>query len=203
MAELAPADVEQFTGGLLTAGDPETQRMLTAALAVARRDVRWFVSPTQLGAVVTLNGHGGTRLRLPTKQVINLTSVTNDGVALVVGTDVILDPESDNVLINLTGRFSVQYAGIVVVMDHGFPENAAVAATVTGFNAATMTTADDWRQAILSLVVNVSQVVAAGRADSELESKQVDNVVYQWGATQGLPSVETILALYRLLYKWV
>jgi hypothetical protein len=201
--ELAPSDVERFTGGLLSASDPETQRMLDAALAAARRDVRWFVSPIVYNDVITLNGTGTDRLRLPTKQVINLHSVTSDGVALVPGTDVILDSESDNLLINTTGRFSNQYNGVVVTMDHGFPEDAATAESLITTSTGLPATAADWRQAVLSLVVNISQIAAVGRPDSELASKQVDDVVYAWGATQGLASIESILVAYRLLYKWV
>lgn len=200
MAELSPSDVEQFTGGMLSATAPETQRMLDSALAVARRDVRWRVSPVIVDDVVTLNGTGTNRLRLPTKQVITIDAITSDGVSLDPVNDVTLDCESDNLLIKNVGVFSNQYNGVVVTMDHGFPENSAAAASIVGF---TGSTASDWRQAILSLVVNISQIVAAGRPDSELSSKQVDDVVYQWGATQGLASIENILAEYRLLYKWV
>jgi hypothetical protein len=199
MPELAPSDVEQFTGGRLSAAAPETQRMLDAALSTARRDVRWHVSPVATD-VITLNGTGTNRLRLPTKQVINIDAITNDGVALNPTTDVTLDCETPNLLIKNVGVFSNQYNGVVVTMDHGFPENTAAAKAITGF---TGSTADDWRQAILALVVNISQIVAAGRPDSELESKQIDDVIYAWGATQGLASIENILAHYRILYKWV
>jgi hypothetical protein len=204
MPELAPTDVQQFTNGVLSAAAPETQRMLDAALSAARRDVRWFVSPIVYGDVITLNGTGTDRLRLPTKQVINLDAVTSDGVALDPVNDVLLDCESDNLLIlNPSGpaglgRFSNQVNGITVTMDHGFPEDSSEAPQgYTGLDAA------DWRQAILSLVVNISQIVAAGRPDSELASKQIDDVVYAWGATQGLASIEHILVQFRLLYKWV
>jgi hypothetical protein len=200
MAELSPDDVEQYTQGLLSATDSETPRMLNAALAVARSDVRWFVSPVIMGDVVTLNGNGGQLLRLPTKQVINLTSITNDGVALDPVNDVILDSESGNLLILTNGRWSNQYNGVVVTMDHGYPEDVIAAAAITGY---TGPTADDWRQAILALVVNISQIAAIGRPDTELHSKQVADVVYQWGAAESLASIEPILAKYRLLWRWV
>jgi hypothetical protein len=200
MAELAPSDVAQFTNGVLSATAPETQRMLWAALSVARRDVRWFVSPAKAADVITLNGTGTNRLRLPTKQVINLDAITNDGVSLNPATDVTLDCETPNLLYINSGVWSNQVNGIVVTMDHGFPEDVDAASAFPGF---TGSLAADWRQAILSLVVNISQIVAAGRADSELDSKQIDDVVYQWGATRGLASIESILVEYRLLYKWV
>lgn len=198
MPELAPSDVEQFTGGRLSAANPETQRMLDAALAAARRDVRWNVSPIMYGDVITLNGTGTDRLRLPTKQVITLDAIISDGVALDPVTDVTLDCETPNLLYKNSGVWSNRINGVVVTMDHGFPEAGSEAPQgYKGLIAA------DWRQAILSLVVNISQIVAAGRPDSELDSKQIDDVIYQWGATQGLASIENILAHYRLLYKWV
>jgi hypothetical protein len=200
MPELAPSDVEQFTGGRISAASTETQRMLDAALTVARQDVRWLVSPVITGDVITLNGTGDTRLRLPTKQVINIDAITNDGVALDPATDVTLDCETPNLLHINAGRWSNKVNGVVVTMDHGFPESSAAAEALSDYKGLI---AADWRQAILSLVVNISQILDAGRADSELDSKQIDDVVYQWGATQGMASIENILAKYRLLYKWV
>lgn len=200
MAELSPSDVQQFTGGLLAATDPETQRMLDTALAVARRDVFWSVSPVIVGDVVTLNGTGTNRLRLPTKQVISLTSVTSDGVSLDPVNDVTLDSETPNLLYKNSGVWSNHINGVVVTMDHGFPENTGAAAALTDYKGPI---AADWRQAVLSLVVNISQISAAGRSDAELDSKQIDDVVYRWGDVPGMASIEPILAKYRLLYKWV
>lgn len=174
--------------------------MLDVALSVARRDVRWFVSPVIVGDVITLNGTGTNRLRLPTKQVISLDSITNDGVSLDPVNDVTLDCETPNLLYKNSGVWSNHINGVVVTMDHGFPEDDTAAALLDGY---TGSTAADWRQAILSLVSNISQISAAGRADSELDSKQIDDVVYRWGDVPGMASIEPILAKYRLLYKWV
>jgi hypothetical protein len=200
MPELSTSDVEQYTGGLLAANNSETQRMLDTALSVARRDVRWFVSPIVVGDVVTLNGTGCNRLRLPTKQVIQLDSITNDGVTLDPVNDVTLDCETPNLLYINTGVWSRNVNGVVVTMDHGYPENQAAATAIAGYKGSV---AADWRQAILALVANISQINAAGRADSELASKQVDDVIYQWGDVPGMASIEPVLAKYRLLYKWV
>jgi hypothetical protein len=200
MPELTPLDVQYYTGGLLSADNPQTQRMLDVALAAARGDVRWYVSPVQYAAVITLNGTGTNKLRLPTKQVINIDSITNDGVALDPDTDVTLDCETPNLLYINSGRWSNQLNGIVITMDHGFPEDTAAAALIDGY---TGEIAADWRQAILALVASVSQIEATGRADAELDTKQIDDVVYRWGAMQGLVAIEPTLARYRLLYKWV
>jgi hypothetical protein len=200
MAELAPTDVETYTNGQLAASNPETQRMLNAALTAARRDVYWHVSPISYAATVTINGPGTPYLRLPTKQVIALHSITSDGNPVDPVADVTLDSESGNLLILNTGCWSNAYNGVVITMDHGFPEDATTAAAITGY---TGSIADDWRQAILSLVTNIAQIALVGRSDYELDSKQIDDVVYRWSANPALGAVEPILAKYRLLYKWV
>lgn len=200
MPELAPCDVEQYTGGLLSASNSQTQRMLDVALSAARRDVLWHVSPVVYNNVITLNGTGTNRLRLPTKQVIKLDSITSDGVSLDPVNDVTLDCETPNLLYINSGRWSNKINGIVVTMDHGFPEDNAAAALIDGY---TGETAADWRQAILALVTSISQIEVSGRSDAELDSKQIDDVVYRWGTMQGLVAIEPILAKYRLLYKWV
>jgi hypothetical protein len=200
MGELTATDVETYTNGQLSAANPETQRMLDAALTAARRDVRWNVSPIQTGVTITLNGTGTPFVRLPTKQVISLTDVTSDGVALDPVNDVTLDLESGNLLMLNSGIWSSSYNGITVTMDHGYPEDAAAAALIHGY---TGTLATDWRQAILSLVANLSQIAMVGRSDYELDSKQIDDVVYRWSANPALGSVEPILAKYRLLYLWM
>jgi hypothetical protein len=200
MGELTTDDVSQYTNGLLSADSDETQRILDAALRTARNDVRWYVSPVIYGDVIKLNGPGTNRLRLPTKQVINLISVTNDGVELDLTNDVILDPESQNLLIKTSGVFSCQYGGVVVTMDHGFPEDAAAAAPIPGY---TGPYASDWRQAILAMCGDISQIATVGRSDCELSSKQIDDVVYRWGLPGGLAAVEPTLSRYRLLWKWI
>src|SRR5271166_2885207 len=210
MAELSTVDVEAYTNGLLAANDPEVGRMLAAALAAARRDTRWFVSPVKYGDVITLNATGTPYLRLPTKQVINISSITCGGVPVDPVAGVTLDAESGNLLINNNAvwaptnaaSWASNFNSVVVTMDHGFPEDAAAAAAITAgpqtVNGVYIgSIADDWRQAILALVVNLSQVEAAGRPDSELAEKQIDDVVYRWGATASLGQIEPILARYR------
>jgi len=200
MAELAATDVETYTNGQLSAANSETQRMLSAALTAARRDVRWQVSPVMFNQTITLNGTGSPYLRLPTKQVIAMHSITNDGVAVDPVAGVTLDSESGSLLVMNNGVWSSQYNGITITWDHGFPENSTAAAAITGYSGSI---ADDWRQAILSLVTNIAQIALVGRSDYELDSKQIDDVVYRWSANPALAAVEPVLAKYRLLYKWV
>jgi hypothetical protein len=112
----------------------------------------------------------------------------------------VLDQESGNLLILNTGIWSHKPNGVVITWDHGFPEDATAAAAIPGYTGPLAT---DWRQAVLSLVTNLAQVATVGRSDYELNSKQIDDVVYRWAANPALGSVEPILAKYRLLWKWV
>jgi hypothetical protein len=204
MAELSPADVAQYTSGRLSPDDPNTAQMLAAALAAARRSVGWFVSPVALGDVITLdNPHatgsywwsggygGGRKLRLPTQKIVNLTSVVDNGNTLdltpMTG-DVFTSAQVPWLLTRRHGCWSsLPGAQTVITLDHGFTEDEAV----------------DWRQAILGLVDQMSTVAMIGRPDSELASKQVDDVTYKWNPTPMLPAIEPILARYRLLWGWV
>jgi hypothetical protein len=190
VAELSVDDVAAYTNGRLSAGDPQTQDMLDAALTAARVDVGWHVSPVVFGDVVTLDGPGGCKLRLPfTQKIVNLTQVIDAGVTLdlTAGTgDVIQSAQVPWLLIRRNGNWSSNYADIQVTLDHGFTEAEAA----------------DWRRAILTLVDQMSTMATVGRPDSDLVQKQVDDVVYKWNATPLLPSIETILDHYRLLWGW-
>jgi hypothetical protein len=190
VAELSVDDVAAYTGGRLAANDPNTQQMLDAALAAARWEVGWHVSPVRVGDVVKLDGPGGCKLRLPfTQKIVNLTEVIDGGstLDLTPGTgDVIQSAQVPWLLIRQRGSWSCRYNDIQVTLDHGFTEAEAA----------------DWRQAILGLVDQMSTMATVGRPDSELTSKQVDDVVYKWNPTPLLPGIEPILAQYRLLWGW-
>lgn len=190
MAELTADDVEAFTGGRLSADDDETARMLAAALAAARADVGWHVSPVRVDDVITVNGPGGYKLRLPTRKIVALTEVEDNGVVLDIPdsgssattADVVFDAEVPGLLIRQNGCWSTGYSSVVVTLDHGFTEVEAA----------------DWRQAILQTVSDMS--AASGRSDADLVRKEVDDVVYQWGpiAAQAIYSVDAVLARYRI-----
>lgn len=185
--DLAPADVEIYTGGRLPAANPQTQAMLDAALAVARNDMRWHVAPVTAGEVVTLNGPGGGHLWAPTKNIVGIHAITNDGAAVDPATGVVRDADFPNKLVINTPPWSRRYSGITLTWDHGF----------------TNTQAADWRNAILALVTNIAQISVLGRSDAELESKTIDDIDYRWAAQQALGSVEPTLCKYRLLGAWV
>lgn len=190
--DLSVADVDAYTNGQLAKDDPATQSMLDAALAVARRDVRWHVNPVAFGEVISLNGHGGVKLWLPTKNVVALHSITDviaGSIALPAG--ILFDADLPNKIYLNTGQvWCCGYSGIsgiTVTWDHGFTNSQA----------------QDWRNAILALVTNIAQISVLGRSDAELEGKRIDDVDYAWAAHQALGSVEPTLAKYRMLSAWV
>lgn len=180
MAELSAADVQTYTNGRLQATNGEVQRMLDAALSVARREVGWHVSPPRTDTI-TLDGPDSKVLWLPTLKIQSITSITEDDVVL----DLSKVKQSAGDGPGLPRRVSLrkaskkywtgEYSGIVVVMSHGFPE-AEVA---------------DWRQSILSMVDEMSLVpVSGGSGMSEfgLAQKRVDDVDYRFNAYSTLAS---------------
>lgn len=200
MGELTATDVENFTGGRLTndGGTGEVTRMLKAALMVARRDVGWHVSPLRTGHVVTLDGPCSRMLPLPTLYLVALTHVVEDSDVVDLNDlkwSVGRPPESDRgaavVRKKSRGFWSGDYQAIEITMDHGYTEDEA----------------EDWRQAILSMVDQMSLLPASKtnkRSDADLSTKKVDDVQYGWADTytalaeQVLFSVESILSGYRL-----
>lgn len=190
--EITVDDVVAYTGGRLVDND-ETARMLAAALAAARRDVGWHVSPVLEDHQVTLEGPQSRVLTLPTKRLITLIEVVEDGSTLdLAGLRWTVAPDVVARVRKRSDAFwSCDYASIVVTMEHGY----------------TKTEAGDWVQAILTMVDQMSLLPvggASGRSQADLIRKQVDDVEYQWGnvligmAEQSLFSVSHILAEYRL-----
>jgi hypothetical protein len=193
VAELTAADVETFTGGRLTddGGTGEVSRMLTAALAAARRSVGWHVSPVRRDTL-TLDGPRDRILTLPTLHLVELISVTENGIELD------LDklswsagrPPGFSGSVNIRKRnrlgWSRDYQSITVTMEHGFTEQAAA----------------DWREAILSLVDQMSMLpipVGAGRSDADLTRKVVDDVEYAWTADYRRLAIDTIYSVRSVL----
>jgi len=195
MGELTTSDVEQFTAGRLLANDPEVARLLDAALVIARRECGWHVSPVRYDDEVTIDGPGSRILLLPTRKLITLTSVTEDGTLLTLG-DLTWSAGGPPGILERPAAirkrsklwWSEDYQAVVVVMDHGYTEEEAA----------------DWRQAILSMVDQMGSLALSGRGDADLVSKRVDDVTYTWGnpyaamAESALFSVKNILDDYRL-----
>lgn len=138
--------VEQYTQGRLPADDPETARLLGAALAAAQRYCGWPVLFTE-DDVVTLDGPGCSLLVLPTLRLIELTSVVEDGTELDVA-DLTWSPRG--LVRKRPGSYrlgwTAEFGGLVVTMNHGFES------------------APDFESAVLSAVDRVSAEVGGARS---------------------------------------
>lgn len=164
MAELAASDLAAFTGGRLGAADPDTATVLAAALAAARRYCGWTVSPVAT-VTVTVDGPGGLVLSLPTRNLIAVTAVSENGTALDVA-DLDVSRITGTVMKYPAARWTARRGGITVTMQHGFTEAEAA----------------DWRRAVLRLAdLMALDTSSSGLRDSpDLVRKRVDDVEYQW-----------------------
>lgn len=195
MPELNADDVESFTKGRLKANDPETEKLLAAALNAARQHCGWHVNPIRIDDALTLDGPGSRILMLPTRRVVALTSITEDGV--------FIDPSSVGwsaggppgalsrpvgVRKRSNGWWTSFYQSIEVVLTHGYDDTEAA----------------DWRYAVLSMVDQMGQAQLSGRGELELVAKKVDDVTYRWAdpyaalADQALASVKNVMCNYTL-----
>lgn len=194
MAELTTEDVEQFTGGRLLADDPEVQRMLNTALVIARRECGWHVSPVEEVTLV-LDGPDSRILSLPSRRVVTMTSITENGTLLNLadltwsaGGPPGLMERPVSVRKKNRGWWSDEYQSIEVVAESGYTEDEAM----------------DWRQAVLSMVDQMASLSSTGRGDADLVSKRVDDVTYTYGspyaamAQQSLIGMNSVFDDYRL-----
>lgn len=197
MPELAVADVVNFTGGRLPDDGPtgETQRMLDAALQVARRETMWHVSPERSDEI-EMDGPNSRILWLPTLRLVELDSVIEDDVELDLSAIKVSKGDGTDMLRRVAlrktsrGWWSGEYGAIVVSMTHGFDEAAA----------------DDWRQAILSMVDQMSLIpvkASTGMSDFGQSSYRVDDVQvgynpYATIAQEIVFSIGNIIDKYRL-----
>lgn len=176
--QLLPFDVEQYTRGRLSQTDPETTRLLDAALARARRYCGWHVSPV-ITETITLDGHGDRFLPLPTKRIGAVVGIDVDGVPI----DLSEVQQHGSTLIRWI--WPCGYANIEVEFTHGFTAAEAV----------------DFREAVLRMVDQSASIAAEG---GTLVSKTVDDVSYRWASGQDLdPGVAAILAPFRRLWAAV
>lgn len=196
MTELSVADVETYTNGRLDAGDAEVARMLAAALQVARREAQWHVSPVRAAVSMTLDGPDSRILFLPTMKVTTLTTLVEDGVTLDVAT--IKVSAGDGAYMRRRtalrkpagGWWSCEYGAIELTMSHGFTEDEAA----------------DWRQAILSMVDQMSLLpvkASTGTSAFGVKSERIDDVymtydTYAAMADEVLFSVAHVIDGYRL-----
>lgn len=189
MPELTPTDVQTFTSGRLSASNNEVQAMLTTALRTARRFCRWHVSPVKENHSLTMDGPGSRILWLPTRKLIELTSLSENGTVLnpsSYGVSAGEGTEDDRPVAvrKASGGFwTANYGGIGVVMTHGYTEDEAA----------------DWRRAVLSMVDQMSQIpIKVTSGAGELASIRVDDVQYSY-QTYGAAAEDALYSHKQLL----
>lgn len=195
MADISTDDLVAYTGGRL-ADDDETVRMLAAALTVARNKAGWPVSPPRT-ETITIDGPDSRVLWLPTMKLNTLTSVEEDGTALDLSTitrsvgDGPLQRRRVALRKRSGGWWTGEYGGLEIVMTHGFTEAEAV----------------DWRQAIMSMVDQMSLLpvsAATGASSFGASSLRVDDVQVNYAnpytsmAEEVAFSYDHILCTYEL-----
>ena len=190
MAELTVVDVEDFTSRRLSSDDPEVERMLDAALVTARQYCGWAVTPVITDDAVTLDGPGSRILTLPTRKLVELTSISENGTPLSLDS-LSAAPggppgRSRPVAVRKQSGawWGSRYQSIDVVMTHGYLEAEAA----------------DWRYAVLSMVDEMGQMHLSGSSSPGIVSKKVDDVTYRWAdaAESSLHSFKSIFDSYRL-----
>ncbi len=149
MPELDEAAVEQYTQGRLVADDPETGRLLRAALAAARIYCGWHVTPVKTDDTVEIDGPGGNTLILPTLKLVTLTEVRERESVL---TPAQLEVSRRGIVRKRRGLaphapwWTDELGAITVKMTHGYTEDEA----------------GDWLGAVLSAVDRASTMVGGG-----------------------------------------
>lgn len=168
MPELALDDVRKFSERLADFDDEPLQEMLDAALAAARRYCGWPVTPVVIDDELTVDGPGGRVLSLPTLNLITVTTVTEEGVALDVTK---LDVSRRKGTVQKRhfyhgGRWSHRNGSITVKITHGFTEAEAA----------------DWRRAVLRLVdlMSLEPTLVGAERLPDMSRKRVDDVEYFW-----------------------
>lgn len=190
MSELTISDVRSFSVRLADFDDDPLQAMLDAALAASRRYCGWPVTPVIADVELIVDGPGGRVLSLPTLNLIAVTTVTEEGVALDVTK---LDVSRRKGTVRKQhfyhgGCWSGRDGAIAVKITHGFTETEAA----------------DWRRAVLRLVDLMSLepvTVGAERESPEMKRKRIDDVEYDWyeGLIASDDRLKALFSAYRIL----
>jgi hypothetical protein len=142
------------------------------------------VTPVIVDDAVTLDGPSSRILTLPTRKLIELVSISENGTPLLLDSVTATPGGMPGALTRpaavrkessgRSGWWGSRYQSIDVVMTHGYTEAEAA----------------DWRYAVLSMVDEMSQIQMPGELD--LVSKKVDDVTYRW-ADRYSSAVQTAL----------
>lgn len=165
------------------ATDADAQTALDVALVAARRYCGWHVSPVVTDELV-LDGPGSRVLQLPTRKLRDVVEVVENTVDIDIAR--LVWSQTGAVRKKSDAFWSFAYQAITATFDHGY--TAAEAA--------------DWRDAIVSMVDDISTTAVSEEA-GRLVRKKVDDVEYQWdagdAASRAVLSVSYILDSYCLV----
>jgi hypothetical protein len=179
--ELTATDVYDYTGGRLSddGGTGQVSDMLKAAVTVARRDAGWHVTPIRTADTRTIDGPDSRILYLPTRKLVALTSIVEDGTALTpletrvswsVGGSPGFRDEPVRARKRGGGFWTAEYQGITVVMTHGYTDAEA----------------EDWRRGVLSIVDQMASAISVGSdigmPGFGVTKKRIDDVDYTYGS---------------------
>lgn len=176
--ELTTADLETYTQGRLVADDPNTCTYLNAALSYVRAHCRWHVTPIENNVTMTLDGPGqwgglsvglgglyfaggsymtgvlrrartgSDTLFLPTKRLISILSISENGVELDLSsvafsqTGEVVKTNNELWTPSVAGSNGTLSGGIQVTFTHGYDTVAAA----------------DWRRVVLAIADRTSMV---------------------------------------------
>lgn len=178
--DLTPTILETYTQGRLSGDDPYTKWVLEAAIDFVRHYCRWHVTPINTNEVVSLDGpgqwgglavgigglyyasgsylagvlhtnrSGNDTLYLPTKNLLGISSIIEDGVSLDLSTvqwstrgavvKMTNEPWTSNM--SMSGGANAGQVGLSVTFTHGFTETQAA----------------DWRRIVLGVADRMSMV---------------------------------------------
>lgn len=183
MAELTVDDLIAYSGDRLADTD-ETQRVLDAAQAFVRNYCGWHVSPVRENDELVVDGSNARVLNLPTKKMLALHSIVEDGVTVFSDSEGSITVEPYWSVLGAVskigaGRWTWKPRAVTVEIDHGYTESEAA----------------DWRGCVLG-VANRASLSVAG----QFSSMSAGPFSVTLGSAELLlPSDTTILDRYTLL----
>ena len=192
--ELTTADVAAYTKNRLDPNDPETQRVLNAALKAVRTYCGWHVTPV-ISETMMVDGTGCADIILPTLYVQSITSITDNDTAVDLTIVDWNNTEPGVLHRNNWTTWTYGLGKVVVELEHGFDD------------------AYDFQQAVLEFIDRSSSQVGSVLGNSgPASAKKVDDVTLQWGHSPSSPGQNpgaalrmfdglnhTLLDRYRLL----
>ncbi len=121
-----PADLRKNLNlGVDALPDSRANPILDGLSGAIRDKLGWSVTE-ETGVVVTVDGPGLETLYLPTRRLTAVSAVTEDGLALAVNVDYLVDTAKARLhrlagALGLPGRWTTRRLGVSATMSHGYP----------------------------------------------------------------------------------